>query len=87
MARVFTAKKSLAARRRARTQYETARKTTKPGQPGGKRFKAIEAAAKAGGARDPAAVAAAVGRKAHGKKAMRRWAIAGKKAATRKRRK
>lgn len=44
----------------------------------GANFKAIERKAAAGGARDPGAVAAAAGIKAHGKKAMQRVAKAGK---------
>lgn len=40
-------------------------------------FKAVEASAKAGGARDPGAVAAAVGRKKYGKKAFQKHAAAG----------
>jgi hypothetical protein len=48
---------------------------------GGARFAAIEAKAKASGARDPAAVAAAAGMKAHGKAQMQEWAKAGRKRA------
>lgn len=44
----------------------------------GKRFAAIEANAKASGAANPAAVAAAAGRKAHGQKAMTRYSKMGK---------
>lgn len=63
-------------RRAARKQYEKAKK--KPlGE--GSRFKAVEAAAKAGGARDPAAVAAAIGRKKYGAKKMAQLAAAGRK--------
>lgn len=40
-------------------------------------FKAVEASAKASGARNPAAVAAAVGRKKYGKKAMQKAAATG----------
>ena len=47
----------------------------------GKRFAAIEAKAAASGAKNPAAVAAAAGIAAHGKKAMRRWAAAGRRRA------
>lgn len=69
-------KKGLAARRKARKQYEKAKK--KPlGE--GSRFKAVEASAKAGGARDPGAVAAVVGRKKHGKKKMAKLSAGGKK--------
>jgi len=69
-------KASLAKRRAARKQYESAKK--KPlGE--GSRFAAVEASAKAGGARNPAAVAAAVGRKAHGKKQMTKYSKMGRK--------
>lgn len=44
----------------------------------GSRFAAIERKAAASGARDPAAVAAAAGMKAHGKAQMQKWARAGK---------
>ncbi len=43
-------------------------------------FKAVMAAAKKGGARDPAAVAAAIGRKKYGKEKFQAMAAAGKKA-------
>ncbi len=45
----------------------------------GSRFKAIERKAAASGARNPAAVAAAAGIKAHGKKAMARYSAMGRK--------
>jgi hypothetical protein len=45
----------------------------------GSRFKAIEEKAAASGARNPGAVAAEAGIKAHGKAAMSKWARAGKK--------
>ena len=45
----------------------------------GGRFALIKARAKAGGARNPAAVAAIAGRRAHGQAAMTRWAVAGRK--------
>jgi hypothetical protein len=61
----------------ARNAYGQARKTTKPGE--GSRFKAVEASAKAGGASDPGAVAAAVGRKKYGKKKFQAMATKGKK--------
>lgn len=70
------AKASLAKRRATRKAYQKARK--KP-LGGGSRFQAVMNEAAAGGARNPAAVAAAVGRKAHGQKAMTRWAVAGKR--------
>lgn len=69
-------KQPLAKRRAARKGYEKAKK--KPlGE--GSRFAAIEKSAKAGGARNPAAVAAAAGRKAHGKKQMTKYSKMGRK--------
>lgn len=50
----------------------------------GKRFQAIEKAAAASGAKDPAAVAAAAGMKAHGKAKMQQLAQAGRKKAAKK---
>jgi len=46
---------------------------------GGGRFAAIEKAAAKSGAKNPAAVAAAVGIKKYGKKAMTKMAVAGRK--------
>lgn len=51
----------------------------KPRLGSGARFKAVEASAKASGARNPAAVAAAAGRKKYGKKKMAKMAAAGRK--------
>ncbi len=45
----------------------------------GGRFAAVEAAAKKGGAKNPAAVAAAVGRKKYGNAKMAKMSAAGKK--------
>jgi hypothetical protein len=45
----------------------------------GSRFKAVEKAAAKSGAKDPAAVAAAVGRKKYGQKKMTNLAVKGKK--------
>jgi hypothetical protein len=45
----------------------------------GSRFKKVEAQAKASGARNPAAVAAAAGRKAHGQKQMTKYSQKGKR--------
>jgi len=45
----------------------------------GARFKAVEASARKSGANNPAAVAAAAGRKAHGQKVMTKLAKAGRK--------
>jgi len=47
----------------------------------GSRFEAIEKSAAASGAKNPAAVAAAAGIKAHGQKNMTKYAQMGKKAA------
>ena len=61
---------------KAKSDYEKAKKT-KVGS--GKRFAAIEKAAKASGASDPAAVAASIGRKKYGNKKMAEMAAKGKK--------
>jgi len=45
----------------------------------GARFKAVEKEAAKGGAKDPAAVAAAAGRKKYGQKKMTKLSIKGKK--------
>jgi hypothetical protein len=52
----------------------------------GSRFRAIEKKARASGARNPAAVAAAAGRKAHGNKAMARYSAMGRRRKARGRR-
>lgn len=68
---------TLKQRRAARVAYKRAKK--KPlGE--GSRFKAVQRAAKLGGARNPAAVAAAVGRKKYGKKRFQKLAAKGRKA-------
>ena len=72
-------KASLAKRRSARKAYQTAVKTSKPGA--GKRFAAFDKSAAAGGAKNPAAVAATAGRKKYGKKAFQKMAAAGRKRA------
>jgi hypothetical protein len=51
----------------------------KPKLGSGARFKAVEASARKSGASDPAAVAAAVGRKKYGAKKMGQLAAAGRK--------
>ncbi len=51
----------------------------KPKLGSGARFKAVEASARKGGARNPAAVAAVVGRKKYGAKKMAQMAAAGRK--------
>jgi len=68
---------SLEQRRAARKAYSEAKKKYKPGAGG--RFKALEAAAKASGASNPAAIAAAAGRKKYGKKKFQSMAAKGKK--------
>lgn len=67
----------LATRRAARQSYQKAAKSSPPGA--GKRFAALKASAKAGGARSPGAVAAAIGRKKYGAKKMAQMAAAGRK--------
>jgi hypothetical protein len=63
---------------RKRDRYEEARAHgAKLGS--GARFRAIEEEAREGGARDPAAVAAAAGRRKYGKKRMAQMAAAGRK--------
>lgn len=67
---------TLAERRAARKEYEQAKK--KPvGE--GSRFAAIEKSAKLGGAKEPGAVAAAIGRKKYGKTRFQKMAAAGRK--------
>ena len=61
----------------ARRAYERAAAEHPAGE--GSRFKAIERVAEAGGARNPGAVAAAIGRKKYGAKRMAKMAQAGKK--------
>jgi hypothetical protein len=63
-------------KRQVRNEYDKAKK--KPvGE--GSRFKAVAAEAKAGGAKDPDAVAAVVGRKKYGAAKMAKMAAAGRK--------
>jgi len=68
---------SLNKRRAARKNYEKVAKTSKPGEGG--RFAALSKAAKAGGAKNPDAVAAMVGRKKYGAAKFAQMAAAGKK--------
>jgi hypothetical protein len=73
-----TGKKApLATRVATRKKAEKVEKTAKLGS--GARFKAVEASAKASGAKNPAAVAAAIGRKKYGAKKMESMAQKGKK--------
>lgn len=68
-----------AARRMARKHYEEMAASHEPGE--GSRFAAVKASAAAGGARDPGAVAAAIGRRKYGKKRFQAMAAAGRKKA------
>ena len=69
-------KAGLPARRAARKKYEQAEK--KPlGE--GSRFRALAKSAKLGGAKNPEAVAASIGRKKYGQKKMTQLAVSGKK--------
>lgn len=72
------AKASMKVRRIARKAQQRAQKKAKLGT--GKRFAALEKAIAAGGARNPAAVAAAIGRKKYGPKRMAKMAAKGRKA-------
>lgn len=71
------AKASLEERRKARKHVEKVEKHSKLGS--GSRFKAIEESAKKSGASNPAAVAAAIGRKKYGAKAMAKMSAKGRK--------
>lgn len=64
-------------RAEARTAYKKAAAHSPPGEGG--RFAAVKAAAAAGGARNPGAVAAAIGRKKYGKAKFQKMAAAGRK--------
>jgi hypothetical protein len=67
---------TLAQRRAARNEYERAKK--KPvGE--GSRFAAIEKSAKLGGAKEPSAVAASIGRKKYGKARFQKMAAKGRR--------
>jgi len=68
---------TLAKRRAARKHYEKVARSKPVGE--GSRFEAVEASAKAGGARNPGAVAAAIGRKKYGKAKFQKMAAAGRK--------
>lgn len=62
-----------------------ARKRRKPKLGTGKRFRQVAASARRSGARNPNAVAAAVGRKKYGKKRFQKMAAAGRKRKARSR--
>lgn len=70
-------KASLSTRRKLRKEQKRVQKTAKLGS--GARFKAVVKSAKAGGAKNPEAVAAAVGRKKLGKTRFQSLAKKGKK--------
>jgi hypothetical protein len=70
-------KSTLAARRKAREEYQQTKRTSKPG--GGKRFAAVAKSARLGGATNPKAVAAAIGREKYGKKRFQQMAAQGRK--------
>lgn len=71
------AKANLETRRKAREYAKRIVATKKLGT--GERFAAVAASAKAGGARNPEAVAAMMGRRKHGAKKMAQMAAAGRK--------
>lgn len=71
------ARENIAARRAARDHYRKVAAEHEAGE--GDRFDAVEASAKASGARNPAAVAAAIGRKKYGAKRFNAMARAGRK--------
>lgn len=72
-------KAPLNVRRKTREAAKKVEKTAKLGS--GKRFAAVEKAAAASGARNPAAVAAAIGRKKYGSKKMATMAAKGRRKA------
>ncbi len=69
--------KKASAKTEAKKALEKKRKAAPLGS--GERFKAVEKEAAMGGAKNPAAVAAAAGRKKYGKEAFQKMAAAGKK--------
>jgi hypothetical protein len=70
-------KASPATQKKLRAAQEKTQKTAKLGS--GARFKALEKSVAAGGAKDPAAVAASIGRKKLGAKKMAKLAAKGRK--------
>jgi len=70
-------KKTTSKAKKARDNYKKVAKKSKLGS--GKRFAALEKAVAAGGAKDPAAVAASIGRKKYGAKKMAKMSAAGRK--------
>ena len=73
----MSTKAPLTKRRAARKHAEQVEKHSKLGS--GKRFKAVEEEAKASGAKNPAAVAAAAGRKKYGSAKMTQLSKAGRR--------
>lgn len=71
------AKASEKTRKRLRTKQKETQKKAKLGT--GKRFDALEKSIAAGGARNPGAVAASIGRKKYGAKKMGRMSAKGRK--------
>ncbi len=71
------ARASIEGRRAAREKQKEVQHTAKLGT--GARFKAVEAASAASGARNPGAVAAAAGRAKYGKKRFQAMAAKGRK--------
>lgn len=72
----MTKKMGLAKRKAARKKYAKVAAHSKPGS--GARFKAVEASARASGAKNPGGVAAAVGIKKFGAKRFAKMAAKGK---------
>ena len=70
-------KKSKATRKKLRAKQQRTQKTAKLGS--GKRFAALEKSIAAGGAKDPGAVAASIGRKKFGAKKMGKLSGKGRK--------
>jgi hypothetical protein len=68
---------TLAQRRTARKAQQKTQASAPLGE--GSRFAAVEKSAKLGGAKNPGAVAAAIGRKKYGKAKFQAMAIAGRK--------
>ena len=71
------ARMNIAGRRAARKNYEKVAEESPAGE--GSRFQAVKDEAEASGARNPAAVAASVGRKKYGAKKFAKMGAAGRK--------
>lgn len=68
---------TLAQRRQARETYKRVVQRSQPGQ--GVRFRALVKSIQMSGARNPEAIAAAIGRRKYGTQQMTRWAVAARK--------